>query len=416
MDVHLDKDYSYVGMWQQNTNNLAVLQLEHPFEFNEFIGVACLDARPGHEQTYYTIITFQMVSWRVPVNETAFRGPAVIAIHGPDNKCWDTIQPEGFWRPGSSLLCTLSNSCGHSNDIGAGAFTQHGGRYYIRALMDPPPKFGTYMPCTSRMHTSIIPNLEFIQKAMFKYNPVDEIIDDMNEKDNEKKKCGEYSALCDDGKCISQFSVCNNRTECEDASDESSLLCSSEVERIFPNCGLYKSNSTNPYPWHIGVWRETETIPQRICSGTIITPTVVISAVDCFRDELNNTWSRDDFTITAGYVDNHFQQHRSVVKVLANKYKHYTKHKLHKNNIALVFVDTPFSFDITVMPACLTRRFTSPLYNEDPDIHYISWTNSGFQIRNLYLIRNFYCQKNTGKYFAPDDDDKICSGNYKIVN
>lgn len=122
--INYDPEYSYFEDWQLRYNNIAVLELESDFAFDENIQPACLDGRPQHEQTYFSsfvseviifiltrifygfYIVLQMVSWQVPLNESFASGPRRITVLAPTVQCWETIEPNNFYKPRSDLLCS----------------------------------------------------------------------------------------------------------------------------------------------------------------------------------------------------------------------------------------------------------------------------------------------------------------------
>lgn len=398
-NITLNPAYSKKVDWQQRTNNLVLLELESALPLGGVIEAACVDARPAHEQIPHERFSAELVSWLGGESS-----PGTISLEMPSSECWDGIEPQRFYRPGNALLCAVSAKCGHREDVGAGAFTRSGGRWYLRAVLNFPPR--TYVPCTSRVLTSLVPNLEFVIRGRARENA--SVV---------MEACPPYKLPCDDGQCVSETTVCL-RAHCMDGSDMKPSLCESKPSALLlpTRCGLH-NGSNNPFQWHAAVWRENPegVAPSRVCSATVISAELLISSADCFWDSKLGNWSSDSFTITAGYEGEGFAQARSVVRV--HTPDDFSRERFlvnHADNVALVHVEPPFELGGAVSAACITERFASGLYSDrDPHGKYVTWTPRGPRLAQLVFFRNEHCRKNVPAHYLPGGGGKICTGEFR---
>ncbi|XP_056662254.1 serine protease 27-like [Monodelphis domestica] len=110
--------------------------------------------------------------------------------------------------------------------------------------------------------------------------------------------------------------------------------------------------SEKRWPWHVSLWLET----RLICGGSLIHSKWVITAAHCFR----NSNATDLYSVLMGSI--HLRSKTSVRVPVKNIFKHpnFSSQYPHRNDIALVELQSAVGFSEFILPVCLPT----------PEFHY----------------------------------------------
>ncbi|KAL4240813.1 Transmembrane protease serine 2 [Mactra antiquata] len=164
---------------------------------------------------------------------------------------------------------------------------------------------------------------------------------------------------CGDGSCVFNEFVCNNYTECPDASDEA--ICGTSncgrpsIQPIEANTKIVGGRMAleHSWPWMVSL----RINGSHICGGAIIHESWVITAAHCFERNRHAV----EWTVAAGKhnkekPDSTEQIRQAELITVNSKYNYFSS----VNDIALVKIDKPFTINTYVSTVCLPERDPIP--------------------------------------------------------
>ncbi|CAH2101523.1 unnamed protein product [Euphydryas editha] len=121
-------------------------------------------------------------------------------------------------------------------------------------------------------------------------------------------------------------------------------------------------------PWHAGIYSKKTTPYLQICGGSLISTTTIISAAHCFWSDVNKLLPATDYAVAVGKIYRPWNNPNS--RINARKRKRFLEHpnwvadiKISpyfqgtganfQDDIALVLVATPFSYQVFIRPVCI---------------------------------------------------------------
>ncbi|XP_066991924.2 CLIP domain-containing serine protease B4 isoform X2 [Anabrus simplex] len=241
--------------------------------------------------------------------------------------------------------------------------------------------------------------------------------DSSDEKDcGEKKntnlcKCQPYGFRCDYGGCIDKNGLCNGVAQCADGSDEKPTECghpnaspptpeviTSSLPNIIPNtsnavditnrprvcdpeenlptpqhsdCGISHrpagisfirngiTAKREDFPWNAAVYRVENGGYTVICSGSLVSPRLVISAAHCFWDgNSRRLYPEGNFKIAFGKIHakwNEEDEHKKILDVarIVINCLYRDEEKFYDDDIAAVYLKGEVTFSKTIYPVCI---------------------------------------------------------------
>ncbi|XP_063918420.1 uncharacterized protein LOC135133831, partial [Zophobas morio] len=157
-----------------------------------------------------------------------------------------------------------------------------------------------------------------------------------------------------------------------------------------PACGLWptrnfaqSSDSNKYYPWHVFIYayNKEQRNNQLICSGSLISETMILSALICFRDPKSDFHFQKNYTVAAGKSYKVFNDVRDTEAQFSEVIKMYLFRNfspLGLGGAAFLVIEKPFVLSRNVLPICFDEyQDHNPIENQT--LYISSWN---FQNRN----------------------------------
>ncbi|XP_023310759.1 uncharacterized protein LOC108917697 isoform X2 [Anoplophora glabripennis] len=147
-----------------------------------------------------------------------------------------------------------------------------------------------------------------------------------------------------------------------------------ECVRITKQCGKATTSGDTAqkglkYPWTAGVYKfhnSTEEKYKYICGASIISKNAVLTAAQCVTDNSGDILSRKNYLVAAGQVYAKYNdsrdvqaQYKEVSHIVIHPY--YKPAFFHPGDIAILFVNSPFTLNAFVQPVCFPNRIDKML-------------------------------------------------------
>ncbi|XP_065372377.1 uncharacterized protein LOC135964186 [Calliphora vicina] len=204
--------------------------------------------------------------------------------------------------------------------------------------------------------------------------------------------------------------------------DNSPKPCEHNCGRVAPNLEALSKNGvpikSSSAPWHVSIHENNSVNFDYICSGSIVSPSVVITAAHCFWDEPTLTLRNyTEYTIIAGQSTSNFttiqNEYTQVVQVeeihIPGEYR--GKNGRQREDIAFVKLKTALRYTETIASICLPKiiRNTASKYVLSNENGFVTGYGLKNQLERLKMITLAYhdCREKSPPD-APVADDKFC--------
>ncbi|KAF2884295.1 hypothetical protein ILUMI_21887 [Ignelater luminosus] len=192
------------------------------------------------------------------------------------------------------------------------------------------------------------------------------------------------------------------------------------IVHLHAECGLVDphNNQNSILPWTVNIYYQNENNDYSfICSGTIISPKVIITAARCFYDEAAHNIKNYTYVLTVGQKSkdwNSSNEHKILSNniLIANQYK--GKKNNYAYNIALIKLDSNQKLNANMKMACVywdNDFVESTLETNLIPLKVISWlnTNNAFIVVSPTYVDYDVCQNSVSNTFRPFVTfDKMC--------
>ncbi|XP_018569606.1 uncharacterized protein LOC108909686 [Anoplophora glabripennis] len=117
------------------------------------------------------------------------------------------------------------------------------------------------------------------------------------------------------------------------------------------------------YPWNVGIYKLDDNVEEKygyVCSGSLVSEYVVVTATQCVTDELGDLVPREKYLVAAGKHYRKFNDSRDMQTQISdityiNVHPGYKGTEKTVYNIALIVASKVFSFNNFVQPVCITE-------------------------------------------------------------
>ncbi|XP_045457168.1 modular serine protease-like [Melitaea cinxia] len=222
-----------------------------------------------------------------------------------------------------------------------------------------------------------------------------------------------------------------NYMKCIDGNWDYIAICKPECGTITPEGIQLIINGTTAQrgelPWHAGIYTK-KTIPyMQICGGSLISTTTIISAAHCFWSDVNKLLPATDYAVAVGKIFRPWNnpndvdaQKSDVADIKISPYFQGTAANF-QDDIALVVVATPFTYQVFIRPICLDFdvNFDRQQLNENNLGKVAGWglvakngkASQVLKVVELPFVRIEDCIRMSPQNFREFiTSDKICAG------
>uniref|UniRef100_A0A8C2CQ05 Suppression of tumorigenicity 14a n=1 Tax=Cyprinus carpio TaxID=7962 RepID=A0A8C2CQ05_CYPCA len=163
--------------------------------------------------------------------------------------------------------------------------------------------------------------------------------------------CKVSTFACNNGKCITkQNPMCDGQDDCGDNSDESSCDCGKKAYTKSRIVGGQEADM-GEFPWQVSLHIKNTA---HVCGASIISDRWLVTAAHCVQDDAKVKYGQP------GTWEAYLGLHRQIEKQQATKrflkqiipHKNYNSYT-YDNDIALMELDSPVTFNETIRPICL---------------------------------------------------------------
>ncbi|GBP18462.1 Modular serine protease [Eumeta japonica] len=133
---------------------------------------------------------------------------------------------------------------------------------------------------------------------------------------------------------------------------------------ISPAAGGGRPAKTNEFPWHAGIYTKVNQTHIQKCSGSIISPKLIVTAAHCFWKDQKGLLSSSQFAVAAGKlyqewndIRDYFTNQTSDVDRIVTPETFQGGQTNFQDDIALMYLTKPFVFNDFVRPVCVDFEF-----------------------------------------------------------